>query len=96
MTIVEERLARLLSPDVKLRSGKGAGANGTVDLCIMQAVDWLAGRDGKSDAPPCADPVITRFCIRLNDTSRFAEWRDELKPFAPQDHRHESQRCVVS
>jgi len=62
--ILEDRLARLLAPEIHLCSGKGAGANGAVDVCIMQAVDWIAGGEGKSDAPECADPIITRFCQR--------------------------------
>ena len=76
------RVSRLLSPDARLRSGSGSGINGKFDACIMQAVDWLAGGAGESDSPECADHAITRFCIRLNDATRFAEWRDELKPFA--------------
>ncbi len=83
VTIAEDRLARFLSPDISLVAGAGKGANGTVDVCIMQAVDWLVGGNGKTDAPSCVDPGIRRFCIRLNDSSTFAAFRDELKPFAP-------------
>ena len=49
----------------------------------MQAVDWLTGGNGKTDAPECVDPAIRGFGIRLNDTARYAEYRDELKAYAP-------------
>jgi hypothetical protein len=49
--ILEDRLARLLSNDVHLVSGKGKGANGTIDVCAVQAAHWLAGGDGTSDSP---------------------------------------------
>ena len=83
ITIDPARVARLLSPDVSLRSGSGVGVNGKFDACVMQAVDWLAGGAGETDAPACADPAISRFCIQLNDAAQFAKWRDELKPYAP-------------
>jgi len=78
-----DRLARF-EREVHLRSGvgAGAGANGKIDVCLVQAADWLSGGAGKSDAPECVDPVIRRLGIWLNDSSRFEEWRDELKPFA--------------
>jgi hypothetical protein len=78
-----ERLARFLAPDVHLRAGAGNGANGEIDTCVMQAVDWLRGGDGKTDTPPCASPVIGRYCTRLNDSALFAMHRDLLKPYAP-------------
>jgi hypothetical protein len=81
VTIDDTRLSRLLA-EAHLVQGSGKGANGTIDVCIMQAVDWITGGKGKSDAPGCVDPAIRRFCIRLNDAERFAQWRDELKPFA--------------
>jgi len=81
-TIDKGRLKRFLSKKVHLVSGKGAGANGTIDVCVVQATDWLVGRDGKSDSPSCVDPVIRGFAIRLNDAGAFSQWRDELKPFA--------------
>mgnify|MGYP001554871594 FL=1 len=83
MTIIADRLERFLTPDIHLRACSGKGANGTVDVCVMQAVDWLAGGDGKTDAPPCASRVITRYCVRLNDSALFALHRDLLKPYAP-------------
>ncbi|HEV8021288.1 MAG TPA: hypothetical protein VGP41_08520, partial [Candidatus Lustribacter sp.] len=78
--IDQDRLARIIA-DAKLRSGSGAGVNGAIDVCVMQAVDYIAGGNGRTDRPDCADPVITAFCIRLNDAPRFAKWRDELKPY---------------
>jgi hypothetical protein len=81
-TIDKGRLKRFLSKKVHLVSGKGEGANGTIDVCVVQATDWLVGRDGKSDSPSCVDPVIRGFAIRLNDAGAFSQWRDELKPFA--------------
>ena len=48
----------------------------------MQATDWLVGGTGTSDAPECVDPCLRGFAIKLNDSRVFAEWRDELKPFA--------------
>lgn len=83
MTIIEERLARFLAPEVHLRKGAGKGVNGDADVCVMQAVDWLAGGDGRSDAPECASPVIARYCVCLNDSPLFADHRDLLKPYAP-------------
>ena len=78
------RLERLLSPDTHLVPGKGAGIiESWFNACVMQAVDWLAGGDGSSDMPQCADPVIGGFCRRLNDAEVFEGWRDELKRFAP-------------
>jgi hypothetical protein len=81
--IREDRLARLLADDVHLRYGAGRGANGTVDTCFLQAVDWISGGDGSSDAPACVDPVLRIYGVSLNDSKHFDEWHDELKPFAP-------------
>lgn len=74
------RVALFLS-EVHLRIGPGTGAEGRIDLCAMQAADWLAGGSGKNDAPPCVDPVVRRFIIRLNDANTFSAWRGELKPY---------------
>ena len=79
-TIDPDRLVRFA--EVHLRSGQGTGGNGTVDVCFMQAVDWLTGGTGKTDAPECVDPTIRAFGIRLNDAARFADYRDELKAYA--------------
>src|ERR1700677_531467 len=80
--VLQDRLERFLAPNIHLRSGSGNGINGDFDACVMQAVDWLAGGDGKTDSPECAARSITRFCIRLNDSPLFAEHRDLLKPYA--------------
>ena len=48
-TIIQDRLERFLKEDVHLRSGSGTGINGSFDACIMQAVGWLAGGDGKTE-----------------------------------------------
>ena len=79
--IDKNRLARFMA-EAKLARGQGKGVNGKIDLCINQAVDWITGGAGLTDAPACVDPVIRRFCIVLNDADRFAPFRDELKPFA--------------
>ncbi len=81
ITINPDRLARF-ERDVHLRSGTGAGANGTIDVCLVQAADWLSGGSGESDVPECVDPAIRALGIQLNDSPRFEKWRDELKPFA--------------
>jgi hypothetical protein len=81
--IAPERLQRFLSEDFHLRNGIGKGINSHVDVCAMQAVAWLAGRTDFTDAPDCASPVITRYVVKLNDSSLFAGHRDELKPFLP-------------
>ena len=80
-TIDDARVARILA-EAKLRKGSGSGINGQIDACIMQCVDYIAGGDGATDHPPCADVVITAFAIQINDAPRFAQWRDELKPYA--------------
>jgi hypothetical protein len=81
-TLDPDRLERFLKPGFHLRSGSGAGVNGKPDACFLQAVDWLTGGNGKTDAPACVDPMIRRFSIGLNDAPRFAEYRDELKDYA--------------
>ncbi len=85
--ILPDRLSRFLA-EVHLRRGVGAGANGKIDVCAMQAAEWLVGGIGDTDAPDCVDPVIRRFMIRLNDACGTRsynyykdEWRDELKPY---------------
>jgi hypothetical protein len=79
-TIDPARVERILA-EANLRVGSGNGVNGKIDVCVMQAVDYITGGDGSSDHPECADLVISEFCIRLNDAPRFAKWRDELKPY---------------
>src|SRR5580700_1366681 len=80
-TILEDRLARLLSDSVSLRKGAGKGANGTVDVCMVQAADWLAGGKGQTDHPDCVSRKIADYCISLNDSLLFKDHRDMLKPY---------------
>ena len=82
LTILPDRLERFLKPDQHLVSGIGKGPNGELDLCIMQAINWLRDGDFTSDAPPCVSPAIRAFCIRLNDSYLFKDHRDLLKPYA--------------
>lgn len=79
--ILPDRLERFAS--IHLRSGKGNGANGNIDVCAMQAADWLAGGTGKNYHPNCVCPVIAKYVIRLNDSFLFENHRDKLKPFIP-------------
>ena len=81
-TVLQDRLERLLSDDVHLCKGEGTGANGTLDVCLVQAADWLAGGDGTNDHPECVSAKIAAYCIRLNDSGLFADHRDMLKPYA--------------
>lgn len=81
-TILTDRLERFLADDIHLIKGGGNGANGTIDVCVMQAVDWLAGGNGKNDCPDCASRSVGRFAMRLNDSLLFENHRDLLKPYA--------------
>lgn len=92
-TVLRDRLERFLSPDVHLRWGRGKGANGTIDVCAMQAVAWLAGWRN-TDHPDCACPVIGRFVIRINDSELFGRHRDALKPYCPRIVGTRSSRAV--
>lgn len=79
--VLEDRLARLLSDDVHLRKGTGKGANGKIDVCAVQAADWLSGGKGDTDSPACVSRKIGRYVIGLNDLLLFKEHRDLLKPY---------------
>ncbi len=83
ITVLPDRLARFLSPEFHLRDGIGKGVNSHADVCLMQAVSWLAGNADITDSPPCASRVIGRYAIRLNDSWLFKNHRDLLKPYAP-------------
>ena len=76
--IAPERLAILDA--AHLASGSGSVKDGSA--CLINFANFLAGGDGATDSHPCIDRGIQRFCIRINDSPRFAEWRDELKPYA--------------
>ncbi len=73
--IVEDRLPVI--EKLKLHSGNG----GMEKPCIMDVVDYITGGDGQNDHPACASPVVTVFAIHLNDSPRFEQYRDELKPY---------------
>jgi hypothetical protein len=75
-TILRERLSAL--DGLVLHSGNG-GMNAP---CIMDVVDYITGGDGKNDHPACASRVISGFAIMINDSERFAEYRNELLPYA--------------
>ena len=51
------------------------------EMCVMEAVAYIAGEPW-SDHPQCASPILTGFCINLND-----RWdntvRQRLVPFIP-------------
>ena len=83
LMIDPKRLKRFKAKAVHLRKGTGKGANGTIDVCVMQAVDWLAGGAGIADHPECAARSLAAYCIRLNDSPLFEKHRDLLKPYAP-------------
>lgn len=84
VSVLPDRLERFMQPDFRLRSGTGKGVNGYADVCLMQAVSWLANEGHFRDAPDCACPVITQYCVRLNDSRLFGDDHGHLlKPFAP-------------
>ena len=83
-TVLPDRLERFMQPEFKLRRGIGKGVNSHADICVMQAVAWLAGESNLTDAPDCACPVIRGYCVRINDSWLFDDnHRHLLKPFAP-------------
>ncbi len=51
-------------------------------VCVMEAVSYVAGEPW-SDAPQCACPVITAFCVSWNDTLPDADRTRLLKPLIP-------------
>ncbi|HLI11281.1 MAG TPA: hypothetical protein VKY65_06740 [Alphaproteobacteria bacterium] len=75
---VDIQLERLYDR-IQLVRGPGKPRDGR--LCIMSLVAYLAG-ESHGDRPSTASPVIRNFAIQLNDGVK-AEWRQELKPFAP-------------
>ncbi len=79
----QSRLDRLTRSDAVLKKGAGKGINGGFDACVMQAVDYVSGGEGKTDHPACASPAITAFCIILNDADVFAPFRNELLVLVP-------------
>ena len=79
--IIPERLERFLADSVHLRKGAGKGANGEIDVCAVQAADWLAGGKGENDHPDCVSRKIGAYVIALNDSQLFKGHRDLLKPY---------------
>lgn len=75
---VDLQLERLYD---RIKLVSGAGKPGRGKLCIMSFVAYLAG-EPHGDRPETASSIIRNFAIRLND-GVGAEWRQELKPFAP-------------
>lgn len=58
---------------------KGAHTRALDGRCAMEWVAYLAGEE-HSDKPGCVSPVLTRFCIALNDRLLDAE-RQKLRPY---------------
>jgi len=59
------------------------GSHTSIDqgACVLELVSYVAGEPW-SDHPACASPVLTNFCISLNDRWD-TEQRQTLKPFIP-------------
>jgi hypothetical protein len=81
--IDHDRLAQFVRTELRVLEsiGEGYDANGGIDMSIMQAVDWLTRGSIRSETHECIDPVIRRFCTKLNDWADFKKWHDEFKPF---------------
>lgn len=54
-------------PDRPFTFSRGSHKSREDGLCVMEAVAYVAG-EPHSDHPECADPVITRLAIWLNDS----------------------------
>ena len=78
--IIPERLTAIAQASL------GAGSheeNAEHQMCVMEAVAFVAGEPW-SDAPACACPVITSFCVSWNDSLPNDADRDRLlKPLIP-------------
>lgn len=59
-----KRLPRAIVGEITLIGGVGDRQD--KQLCIMSAAAWIAGEE-HGDAPECADPLIRRLGIQLND-----------------------------
>jgi len=77
MTVLPERLPLLDT----IHLAHGSHSSFDDGACAMEVVAWIAG-EPHSDQPKCVSPVLTGFCISLND-----RWDDEqrqtLKPYLP-------------
>ena len=61
----------------------GHSENAELNACVMEAVAYVAGEPW-GDAPQCACPVITAFCVSWNDSLPTDADRDRLlKPLIP-------------
>ena len=78
--ILQDRLAQVMG--WSLKSGAHE-ANYVGNLCVMEAVAYVAGRPW-SDSPPCVSPVIASFMRNWNDSLPSDSERDRLlKPLIP-------------
>lgn len=50
-------------------------------MCVMEMVSFLAGEEW-SDTPECASPLLSEFCMTLNDTQNQT-FRDRLQTYVP-------------
>lgn len=68
-----------------------AGSHPTAEdgRCAMEWVSYLAG-EPHSDTPVCVSPLLTNFCISLNDTFPD-EMRQKLRPYLAR-----TRQCAVS
>ena len=62
----------------------GAHPAGGADMCVMEAVAYMAG-ESWSDTPACASPVVALFCRTWNDTDEpyGQAIRDRLRGYIP-------------
>ena len=78
-TILQDRMAQIEA----LSLSSGSHADFERGACVMEAVAYVAGEPW-SDAPSCACPVITNFCVSWNDALPNDADRDRLlKPLIP-------------
>ena len=62
----------------------GGHRAGGADMCVMEAVAYVAG-ESWSDTPACASPVVALFCRTWNDTDEpyGQAIRDRLRGYIP-------------
>ena len=78
--ILQDRLAQVMGWSLKHGAHE---ANYVGNLCVMEAVAYVAGRPW-SDSPPCVSPVIASFMRNWNDSLPSDSERDRLlKPLIP-------------
>jgi len=76
--ILADRMATIEA----LALSSGSHAEFDQGMCVMEAVSYVAGEPW-SDAPQCACPVITAFCVSWNDSLPDADRTRLLKPLIP-------------